>query len=102
VSAIYIKTYPEIDSDACSRGLPYPEEASQLGIEGNVKLKVVLDDRGKVLHARVVKGLGHGLDELALNALRNRRECKFSPAIGTDGKPAAFELDYTFVFELNR
>lgn len=102
VSELYVKTYPEIDGDACSHGLPYPEEAQQLGIEGKVKLHIELDERGHIHSIKVVSGLGHGLDQLAVHALKTRPECRFKPAIASDGKPADFALDYTFNFEIGQ
>ncbi len=101
VSDVYIKTLPEIDSEACARMVTYPSEAEQLGIEGEVKLKVSLDETGKVHDIKITKGLGHGLDQVALNALKYK--CKFKPAIGTDGKAAAYVIQtYTWTFELPR
>ena len=67
--------------------IQYPAEAEQLGIEGDVKLRVELDERGKVHGIKVTSGLGHGLDQAAVFALTHR--CKFTPAIATDGKPVS-------------
>jgi len=47
----------------------YTEEALRLGIEGEVKVAFRLGDDGKPAHLRVVQGLGHGLDEKALEAI---------------------------------
>jgi len=102
VSELYIKKMPEIDGDGCGKSIPYPAEAEQLGVEGPVKLRVELDDKGQVHGIKVLAGLGHGLDQAAVWALSHKRECKFSPAYGTDGKPAAFVLTYTFNFEIPR
>jgi protein TonB len=101
IADVYIKKLPEIDGEGCARQVTYPSEAEQLGIEGEVKLRVALDEAGKVHEIKVLKGLGHGLDQAAMNALRYK--CKFSPAIGTDGKPAAYVIQtYTWTFELPR
>ncbi len=101
VADVYIKTLPEIDGEACARTVTYPSEAEQLGIEGEVKLRVSLDEAGKVHDIKLLKGLGHGLDQAAMNALRYK--CRFRPAIGTDGKPAAYVIQtYTWTFELPR
>jgi len=96
-----IKTMPEVDTDACGRSISYPPEAERAGIEGKVRLRVALDARGRVSSARVLRGLGHGLDEAAVEALTRR--CRFTPAIATDGRPVAFVIEsYSFVFELPR
>jgi len=101
VADVYIKTLPEIDGEACARTVTYPAEAEQLGVEGEVKLRVALDESGKVHDIKLLKGLGHGLDQAAMNALRYK--CRFKPAVGTDGKPAAYVIQtYTWTFELPR
>lgn len=101
VPDIYIKTLPDIDGEACARMVSYPPEAEQLGIEGEVKLRVALDEHGKVHDIKLLHGLGHGLDQAAMNALKYK--CKFKPAIGTDGKPVAYVIQtYTWNFELPR
>ena len=96
-----IKTMPEVDTDACGRSIAYPPEAERAGVEGKVRLRVALDARGRVSSARVLRGLGHGLDEAAVEALTRR--CHFTPAIATDGRPVPFVIEsYSFVFELPR
>jgi protein TonB len=96
-----IKTMPEVDTDACGRSVAYPPEATRAGVEGKVRLRVALDAQGRVSSARVLRGLGHGLDEAAVEALTHR--CRFTPAIATDGRPVPFVIEsYSFVFELPR
>jgi periplasmic protein TonB len=96
-----IKTMPEVDTDACGRSISYPPEAERAGIEGKVRLRVALDARGRVSSARVLRGLGHGLDEAAVEALTRR--CRFTPAIASDGRPVPFVIEsYSFLFELPR
>jgi protein TonB len=101
VADIYVKTLPEIDGEACARMVTYPQEAEQAGIEGEIKLRVALDEQGKVHDIKVLSGLGHGLDQAAMNALKYR--CKFKPAVDTTGKPVAYVIQtYTWTFELPR
>jgi protein TonB len=96
-----IKKMPEVDTDACGRSIHYPPEAERAGIEGKIRLRVALDARGQVTSARVLRGIGHGLDQAAVEALTHR--CRFTPAIGSDGHPVAFVIEsYTFAFELPR
>jgi protein TonB len=100
-SELEIKQMPEIDTEACGRSIAYPEEAERNGIEGKVRLRVTLDERGRVSGVRVLSGLGHGLDQAAVDALKHR--CKFTPAIARDGRPVPFIVEsYTFNFELPR
>lgn len=101
VSELYVKTMPEIDTDACGKSIPYPAEAEQMGVEGDVKVRVELDDKGHVHGVKVLSGPGHGLNEAAAWALAHK--CKFSPAIATDGKPVAYVIpSYVFHFEIPR
>lgn len=48
----------------------YPKGARRQGIEGVVIVLLTINDAGRVAGARVVKGIGHGLDEAALAAAR--------------------------------
>lgn len=54
----------------------YTEEGIKLGIEGEVILEVVFLASGKISILKVLKGLGHGLDESAHNAAK---KIKFKP-----------------------
>jgi protein TonB len=96
-----VKVLPEVDSEECGRGVPYPKEARELGIEGDVRLSISLDEHGHVVSARVLSGLGHGLDAEAIRAIEHH--CKFKPAIGSDGLPVPFVIaPYVFHFEIPR
>jgi TonB family protein len=48
----------------------YTDEARRLGIEGEVLLEVTFAASGEIKVLRVLRGLGHGLDESAMNAAR--------------------------------
>lgn len=56
----------------------YSEEARQLKIEGEVLLEVMFGANGQLQVSRVVRGLGHGLDEAAVAAAR---KIQFKPAM---------------------
>jgi TonB family protein len=62
----------------------YSEEAKTLRIEGEVWLEVLFESSGKIQVVRVVRGLGHGLDEAAIQAAQ---QIRFKPAL-RDGQPA--------------
>ena len=47
----------------------YTADAQLEGIEGEVVLKINIDARGRVTKARVIRGLGYGLDESARRAV---------------------------------
>ncbi len=61
----------------------YTDEARRLRIEGTVQLRVVFGAAGQIRVVAVVKGLGHGLDEAAVQAAEAIR---FRPA-RRDGRP---------------
>src|SRR5262249_758123 len=101
VSDLEVGSLPDVDTEACGRSVPYPREAQDLGIEGDVLLRVELDETGHVVDVRVLSGLGHGLDQAAMTALRNR--CRFTPAVARDGRKVPYVIQrYTFHFELPR
>ncbi len=96
-----IRSMPDIDADACGRTVAYPKEAAALAIEGTVKLRVALDEQGRVVDVKVLSGLGHGLDQAAVDAIEHH--CRFTPAIAHDGQPIAFVIaPYFFHFEIPR
>jgi TonB family protein len=55
----------------------YTEEARKLNLEGEVLLEVMFGANGQLQVNRVVRGLGHGLDEAAVTAAT---KIKFKPA----------------------
>ena len=55
----------------------YTEEARRLGIEGEVLLEVIFEASGETAVVRIVRGLGHGLDQTAIAATSHIR---FRPA----------------------
>jgi TonB family protein len=74
----------------------YTEEARKMKIEGEVLLEVVFESGGKVHVNRVIRGLGHGLDEAAIQAAE---EIHFRPAL-RDGQPADSTAILHIVFQL--
>jgi TonB family protein len=74
----------------------YTDEAKKLRIEGEVLLEVVFESSGKLRVLRVVRGLGHGLDE---NAIHAAEQIRFKPAV-KDGQPADSSGVLHVVFQL--
>jgi TonB family protein len=68
----------------------YSEQARKLKIQGQVVLDVVVGADGRVHNIKVVRGVGYGLDEKALETVRDK--WTFVPANGPDGKPAAVHM----------
>jgi len=75
---------------------PYPEEAKKNEVEGTIVLKVTIDEDGNVTDARVLRGLGFGLDEAAASAMRRH---KFKPAT-KDGEKVGTTITYNFSWYL--
>jgi protein TonB len=75
---------------------PFPPEAQRMGIEGKVKLRVLIGPTGEVLKVTVLEKAGHGFDDLARDALK---KFKFSPARTQDGKAVTRAIVYTYKFE---
>jgi len=74
----------------------YTAEARKLRIEGEVLVEVVFEATGKVRVVRVVRGLGHGLDEAAVQAAE---QIRFKPA-QQDGQPTDFAAVLHIIFQL--
>jgi TonB family protein len=74
----------------------YTEEARKLHIEGEVLLEVVFEASGRLRVVRVVRGLGHGLDE---NAQRAAEQIRFKPAM-KEGQPADSTATVHILFQL--
>ena len=74
----------------------YTPEAKQLRIQGDVVLEVRFSADGQCHVIRVVRGLGHGLDE---QAIRVAEETHFKPAT-RDGHPVDITTYYRIDFQL--
>ncbi len=75
----------------------YSAEALKLNLEGEVLLEVVFPaSGGEVQVNRVVKGLGHGLDEAATRAAQ---QIKYKPAL-SNGHPVDFPAVVHIVFQI--
>jgi TonB family protein len=74
----------------------YTEEARQLKLEGEVLLEVTFSINGQLRVNRVVRGLGHGLDEAAIGAANKMR---FKPAL-RKGVPVDSTAIVHVVFQL--
>jgi protein TonB len=65
---------------------PYSDEARKAKLQGMVTLRVLIGSDGRAKRVQIVKGLGMGLDENALEAIRNWR---FAPARDARRQPVA-------------
>jgi TonB family protein len=74
----------------------YTDEARAQKIEGEVLLEVVFGASGQIHVVRVVRGLGHGLDE---SAVRAAEKIQFKPAL-KDGQPSDSTAMVHIIFQL--
>lgn len=74
----------------------YPEVAKRAGIEGRVYVLAFIDENGNVANAKIIKGIGGGCDEAALNAVKT---VKFIPG-KKDGKPVKVQVSIPIAFKL--
>lgn len=76
--------------------ITYPEMAKKAGVEGRVIVQFVVDEQGNVQDAQVVRSLGAGLDEVALNAVK---DAKFKPGMQR-GKNVKVKMSLPVTFRL--
>lgn len=74
----------------------YSEEARKAKFQGTVMLAIVVDETGKTTNVRVVRPLGMGLDEKAIEAVM---KWKFRPGY-KDGKPVPVQANVEVNFRL--
>ena len=66
----------------------YPPVAKRLQKEGNVLLRVTIDERGRPVDVEIVKGAGFGFDEEAVKAV----QCSTFVPAKKEGKPLACKV----------
>jgi TonB family protein len=76
----------------------YSADAKAHNIEGEAVVKVIFRSNGTMDVIGLVRGLGHGLDEAALNAARGVR---FHPALNAAGEPVDFPTNIIIRFTIN-
>jgi TonB family protein len=74
----------------------YSEEARMAGLQGTVLLKIIVDRDGKPRDLKVVRSLGLGLDEKAIEAVSN---WQFQPG-AKDGQPVPVQAQIEVNFRL--
>lgn len=76
--------------------IKYPEVAQKAGVQGKVYLLIYINENGGVDDVKVLKGLGAGCDEAAIDAVK---QTKFSP--GKDnGVAVKVKLSLPITFKL--
>jgi len=95
---IVVERMPEPNGgmEAIYRRLKYPEIARKAGIEGRVVLQFIVDERGNVVNPTVIRGIGGGCDEAAIEAIKGVR---FTPGMQR-GRPVKVQFQLPIVFRL--
>lgn len=93
VATIKKRAMPKGDYGYFDAGRDYPPEARQQGIEGPIRVRLLVDDKGKVVTKVLLNKLGHGLDELAL---KRAGEIEFDPALDSDDRAVSSVVIWTF------
>ncbi len=78
------------------REIVYPQFAIRAGIKGRVYVKAFIDENGNVFRVELLKGIGGGCDEVAMDAVRN---ALFIPG-KQRGKPVKVQMTVPILFEL--
>ncbi|MCH7772895.1 MAG: energy transducer TonB [Bacteroidetes bacterium] len=81
---------------AIQEKIVYPEIAKRAGVEGKVYVLAFVNEQGEVTKAQVIKGIGAGCDEAALNAVLKTR---FTPG-KQRGKPVKVQVSIPIIFKL--
>ncbi|HMG03287.1 MAG TPA: energy transducer TonB [Edaphobacter sp.] len=74
----------------------FSEEARKAKISGDVTVYLWVDERGNPTHIRVLRGMGMGLDEKAVEAVKQYR---FKPAM-ENGRPVKVEMYVVVNFQI--
>jgi TonB family protein len=75
----------------------FTQEARTANFQGSVSIQLIVDSQGNPQNVRVVRHLGMGLDEKAVEAVRQYR---FRPAM-YEGHPVAVQLVVDVDFHLH-
>jgi TonB family protein len=74
----------------------YPEAARRQGLDGDVRLEILVDETGRVTRVKLVRPAGNGFDAAAERLIRKHR---FRPAQKA-GQPVAVWIPWTYKFRL--
>jgi protein TonB len=75
----------------------YPDIAKRAGVQGRVYIKAFVDENGDVKKTEVLRGIGAGCDEAAVEAVKNT---KFKPG-KQRGKPVKVQVSIPIKFVLS-
>ncbi len=95
---VVVENMPELIGGlgALQRKVKYPEMARRAGIEGRVTVQFIVNEAGQVENPRVIRGIGGGCNEAALDAVK---QAKFTPGMQR-GRPVRVQYSLPIVFRL--
>lgn len=82
--------------EAIHANVIYPEIAKRAGVQGRVYVIAFVNDKGEVTKTEVLRGIGAGCDEAAMNAVR---KAKFIPG-RQRGKPVNVRVSIPIRFQI--
>lgn len=82
--------------EAIQSKIVYPEIAKRAGVQGRVFIKAFVNEVGDVVKAEVIKGIGAGCDEAAMEAVM---KTKFKPG-RQRGKNVKVQVSIPIIFKL--
>ncbi len=81
---------------AIQKNITYPEIAKRAGIQGRVYVKAFVDSTGAVTKTKLIRGIGGGCDEVAMEAVS---KVKFTPGMQR-GKRVNVQITVPILFNL--
>lgn len=81
---------------AIQEKIVYPEIAKRAGVQGRVFVKAYVDENGNVNKVELIRGIGAGCDEAAMEAVQ---KTKFKPG-KQRGKPVKVQVTVPVLFKL--
>lgn len=95
---VVVENMPELIGGLAGlqKRVKYPEMARRAGIEGRVTIQFIVNEKGEIENPRVIRGIGGGCDEAALEALKH---VKFKPGMQR-GRPVRVQYSLPVVFKL--
>ncbi len=95
---IAVEEMPEVIGGigAIQSKVHYTEMAKRMDVEGTIYVEAVINEEGKVIEAKIIKGLLPDLDEMSLNAVKSTL---FKPG-KQRGKPVKVRISIPIKFRL--
>lgn len=76
--------------------IKYPQSALSANVQGKVYVMAYVDENGDVTDCTVLRGIGAGCDEAAIDAIK---DTKFTPGKNND-TPVKVKVSLTIVFQI--